>query len=246
MLFRSVLVASPTALEATLRQSIRIPSNDVLTDAQITAKTNTTISNNFGGNNAANNIVNANIAAFDASKASVEVNTEHLRDALSFFSFGDDRTGGAFALDSNNGVVRKDDSLSKILTFEFPGEAYAAYYIDVRAVPTEVPTGTRILRDGTAVIVNRGYAMRFALVPIDVLGFSFAVVQAGYTNMTIGVDDAAYRIDFGGGQRFAGVFAYDNLKGKTLDFNCGGTTIVEPTIAPTAAEYSFEIGRAHV
>ncbi|HDZ08965.1 hypothetical protein [Pseudohongiella sp.] len=237
----AALVASPAALEATLRQSIRIPSNDVLTDAQIAAKAELM----RDGQNYTNNIVNANIAAFDASKASVEVNTEHLRDALSFFSFGDDRTGGTFALESNTGVVRKDDSLSKILTFEFPGEAYAAYYIDVRAVPTEVPTGTRILRDGTAVIVNRGYAMRFAPVPIDVLGFSFAVVQAGYTNMTIGVDDAAYRIDFGGGQRFAGVFAYDNLTGKTLDFRCGGTTIVEPTIAPTAPEYSFGVNCAN-
>lgn len=87
--------------------------------------------------------------------------------------------------------------------------------------------------------------MELAPVPVDTLSFSLAVLQAGFSGLSFNGDDAAYRIDFGGGQRFAGVFAFDNLTGQPLDFNCGGITIAEPTIEPTAAEYSFGVNCAN-
>ncbi|WP_339860087.1 hypothetical protein, partial [Pseudohongiella acticola] len=253
----AALGSNGAALEATLRQSIQIPPTSVQTPQQ----KQTAISTSTQQRGAPN--TNITSSAFPPLEV-VTVPTASCTDPAPIwvggFNIGgsacglktpvelplaDDRVGGVLAVVAEGTATIKADEVSGVLTIQLPGEAYAGYTTASRAVPASVPTGIRILRNGTASIINAGYAMELAPVPVDTVGFALAVTQAGYSDLTFSSDDGAYRIDFGNGQRFAGVFAYDNLSGKTLDFNCGGTTIVEPTIAPTAPGYSFGINCAN-
>lgn len=241
----AALGTSPVALEASIRQSIRIPPVEVQTPAQkqVTFTSQLTIRGVSATDFQASDpslVYKATLA----NSAGVSLTDVVFGVAQSSSLVFNERAGGVFELIDGSATIRQDD-ISGVLTIALPGETYAGYITAARAVPSEIPTGIRILRDGRAVIVNAGYALELAPVPVDTFGFAIAVAQAGYTNLAFSGEDLAYRIDFGGGQRFAGVFAYDNLTGKTLDFNCGGTSIVEPTIAPTAAEYSFGVNCAN-
>ncbi|WP_339859165.1 hypothetical protein, partial [Pseudohongiella acticola] len=250
----AALAQDPAALEASIRQSILIPPTTVQTPAQKKEAVDTAASlrggpqatipqNSVPGKKIGTIVVNGCERSIYLVATSTVLG-ECPSSVMAGLSFTSDRTGGAFAMTDSSITVKQDD-VSGILTIELPGEAYAGYITASRAVPAEVPNGIRILRNGTAVSVNNGIAMELAPVSVDTVGFALAVSSAGYSNLSFGEDDGAYRIDFGNGQRFAGVFAYDNLSGKTLDFNCGGTTIVEPTIAPTAPGYSFGINCAN-
>ncbi|PIZ32321.1 MAG: hypothetical protein COY39_05835 [Alphaproteobacteria bacterium CG_4_10_14_0_8_um_filter_37_21] len=60
--------------------------------------------------NITNDIVNANIAAFDSSKASVEVNTEHLRDAFRGSKYSKNK---GFSLFTPRKISKKEDNITK-------------------------------------------------------------------------------------------------------------------------------------
>ncbi|HDZ08963.1 hypothetical protein [Pseudohongiella sp.] len=259
----AALSTDPDALEASIRQSIRIPPTTVRTQSQQQTTVNTALSLRPQGGGASSQKVTIAVPKSELVTVSTSdcATPQPVFNAIFGFaigpgsacllrqsaelSFSDHRMGGTLALATEGTATVTTDDVTGILTIQLPGEAYAGYITAARAAPAEVPTGIRILRNGTAIMINNGYSMELAPVPVDTLGFALAVSQAGYSDMNFSADDGAYRIDFGGGQRFAGVFAYDNLNGKTLDFNCGGTSIVEPTIAPTDADYGFAIDCAN-
>lgn len=156
----------------------------------------------------------------------------------------DGRTMSIAAL-STADIKIGSDIVSGITTIELPGESYAGLITAIRAVPEEIPNGIRIQRNGTAMLVGNGFAFEIAPAPLNVTGFVTAVADAGYTNQSLSSVDTGFRIELGGGERFAGVFAYNNLTGQTLNTNCGAVTIVEPTIAPTAPAYGFGVNCAN-
>jgi hypothetical protein len=107
-----------------------------------------------------------------------------------------------------------------------------------------LPNGIFIRDNGTGLIVANGIAIELAPVALDTVGFALAVENAGF-QYGFRSTQAALRINLGNNERFAGVFAYDNLTGRNLEpASCAAISIVEPTIEPNLPNYAFGVNCA--
>ncbi|MEC8859390.1 MAG: hypothetical protein VYE29_05235 [Pseudomonadota bacterium] len=130
------------------------------------------------------------------------------------------------------------DDVTGAVKVVLPGETYSAAIVEVKSVPTTVPNGIRIRRNGSSVIITNGVAVELAPVALDVLAFGVAVEGAGY--IYSGRTNGSFGLDLGGGNGFSGTFAYDNLSGADIT-SCGSVSFTEPTREVNTAEYSFGI-----
>ena len=174
----AALGSNAAALEATLRQSIRIPPTTVQTPAQ--KQIALANSSRTGDTNPSANSISSKQSYSGGDDVDLCLAENRPNPALQFpfnlitvspclpalaeLSADTARTGGVFQLTDAATTVR--DELTGIITLSLPGEAYAGHITAVRAVPASVPTGIRILRDGTAVIVNDGHATDLAPGPV--------------------------------------------------------------------------------
>jgi hypothetical protein len=137
-----------------------------------------------------------------------------------------------------NSVSVRVDSITNQVTISLPGETYVGTVAGVRAVPASVPTGVRFNADGSALIINRGFAIEIAPAPIDLVKFVNAVERAGFPFRMS--SNGLITLQVGSGERFSGAFAYDNLTGRDLS-TCGALSFTEPTGALNSAGYAFGV-----
>lgn len=234
---QTALQANPRALEDTIAASLPIPRLAVVTPTTVTG---TAFSQN--PNSSLEGFAVAACSGADLFGGTFGPRPACLPTSSALISDG--RTMSIAAL-STADIKIGSDIVSGITTIELPGESYAGLITAIRAVPEEVPNGIRIQRNGTGMLVGNGFAFEIAPAPLNVTGFVTAVADAGFTNQSLSSVDTGFRIELGGGERFAGVFAYNNLTGQTLNTNCGAVTIVEPTIEPTAPDYGFGVNCAN-
>ena len=130
------------------------------------------------------------------------------------------------------------DDVTGAVKVVLPGETYAGAIVAVKSVPSTVPNGIRVRRDGRTVIVTDGVAVELAPMALDVVAFGAAVESAGYEFSTR--DNGSIGLNLGSGNTFSGTFAYDNLTSANIS-TCGGVSFVEPTQEVNTADYSFGI-----
>ena len=133
------------------------------------------------------------------------------------------------------------DPLTGTVMIKAPGEAYSAAIVNTRIVSASVPNGLSFMRDGRALIVSNGVAMELAPIAIDLIGFTSAVEQAGFSLSLR--DRGLLEISLSNTQRFAGVFAFDNVVNATG--SCGATTIIEPSGDINSPSYAFGVACAN-
>ncbi len=153
-------------------------------------------------------------------------------------SFIDDngRVGNTVAVTDASQTITVDAATGTVVV-RLPTETYTGVIVAVRAVPNTVPNGITFRRDGRGMIVTNGVAVELATTAANYLGFIGALENLGYayTQRT----DASFSLNIGGGQRFVGAFAYNNLTGKNLD-TCGAVSFDTPTGAVNSPNYSFK------
>ncbi|ALO46435.1 hypothetical protein [Pseudohongiella spirulinae] len=150
-------------------------------------------------------------------------------------------TGGIAAITADEADIIVDEATGSVVV-QLPGETYAGAIVSVKSVPTTVPNGIRLRRDGRGVIVTEGIAVELAPIALDVLGFAAAVEAAGFPFSLR--DNASVSLDLGNGERFSGAFAYDNLDGKTVT-NCGAVTFADPAGPVNSANHAFGVNCAN-
>jgi hypothetical protein len=200
----------------TLIQSLRI-ANAISTDVTATS---------VGGLSAAEAI----LRLFGGGTTGIEALTVTMFDA-------NGRVASVSQLEANTVSVRVDP-ITSLVTISLPGETYNGTVAGVRAVPSTVPSGVRFNADGSGVIVNSGLAIELAPAPIDLVKFVNAVERAGFPFRMS--PNGAITLQVGNGERFSGVFAYDNLTGIDLAA-CGALSFIEPTGALNSAAYAFGV-----
>jgi hypothetical protein len=235
---QAALLTNPAALENAIKASLRIPRITVAPPSTVTGTTFTQVAGTNG-------ISAGGCSGDQLLAATLNPGTPACGSATALSSLSSDGVTAEILALSAADIKISSDTVTGITTIELPGESYSGLVTAIRAVPAEVPNVIRIQRDGTAVIIGNGYAIEIAPAALNVTGFVSAVAAAGFTNQSLSETDAGFRIELGGGERFAGVFAYNNLTGQTLNTNCGAVTIVEPTIAPTAPDYGFGVNCAN-
>jgi hypothetical protein len=130
------------------------------------------------------------------------------------------------------------DNVTSQVIISLPGETYSGTIAGVRAAPSVLPTGVRFNADGSALIVNGGFAIEISPAPIDLAKFITTVERAGFP-FRINAN-ASISLEVGNGERFSGVFAYDNLTGINLAA-CGALSFIEPTGALNSPSYAFSV-----
>ncbi|MDP2286408.1 MAG: hypothetical protein Q8L06_19905 [Pseudohongiella sp.] len=164
---------------------------------------------------------------------------ETLKDALFEFLIGPPQTvsSARSVMALSTDLLTVDvDSVTGAITIAVPGERYAAAIQNTRIVPASVPKGLYYLRDGRLLVVSgRRVAIELAPVTSDLVGFTALVRGAGFNLRQR--DDAAIEIDLGAGNRFVGVFAYDNIAAAVGA--CGAGGLEEPTTAANSAQHAF-------
>ena len=162
-----------------------------------------------------------------------------LKDALFEFLIGPPQaiSSGRSVMALSTDLLTVDvDSVTGAITIAVPGERYAAAIQNTRIVPASVPKGLYYLRDGRLLVVSgRRVAIELAPVTSDLVGFTALVRGAGFNLRQR--DDAAIEIDLGAGNRFVGVFAYDNIAAAVGA--CGAGGLEEPTTAANSAQHAF-------
>jgi hypothetical protein len=153
----------------------------------------------------------------------------------------DGRTGTVTAVTAEESEIIVDAETGAV-TIILPGETYAGAIVAVRSVPAVVPNGIRIRRDGRGIIVTDGIAVELAPVALNLGGFTSAVEDAGF-GFTLR-NNATISLDLGGGERFSGAFAYDNLTGQEVS-NCGAISFTDPTGPANAAGYAYGVNCAN-
>lgn len=120
------------------------------------------------------------------------------------------------------------------------GESYVGLIASVRAVASVVPNGLKFLPNGAAVLVQNGTAFELSPTAFDIVELAKTLNTSNY-GLSVRSDVNAIRVDLGGGNRLADVFAYDNLDGKNLEAECGTVSAVSPSGAVNGAGYAFGI-----
>jgi hypothetical protein len=244
----AAVAADPTLLENALRVATRVPATIVrnVTTVRNTLPTQvaTEVANRLASSLATvlnpDNFTLSGGQTLTSLLAGFLSGTQQLSE-LAFIS--DERTATIMALTAGN-VSITTDPVSGTVILSLPGESYAGSITAVRSVSTVLPNSIRIRRNGTGIIVFNGIAVEISPVALSTVSFALAVENAGF-QYGFRSSDAVLRIELGGGERFAGVFAYDNLTGKNLDpASCGAITIVEPVIEPKLPAYAFGVNCA--
>ncbi|ALO46436.1 PKD domain-containing protein [Pseudohongiella spirulinae] len=153
----------------------------------------------------------------------------------------DGRTGTVTAVTAEESEIVVDAETGAV-TIILPGETYAGAIVAVRSVPAVVPNGIRIRRDGRGIIVTDGIAVELAPVALNLGGFTTAVEDAGF-GFTLR-NNATISLDLGGGERFSGAFAYDNLTDQDVS-NCGAISFTDPTGPANSAGYAYGVNCAN-
>jgi len=152
------------------------------------------------------------------------------------------RFGGIAGTTHTTQAAIEVDDVTGTVKVILPGETYSGAIVSVKSVPSTVPNGIRVRRNGSTVIVTDGVAVELAPMALDVLAFGAAVESSGYEFSTR--DNGSFGLNLGGGNSFSGTFAYDNLTGANVS-NCGTVSFTEPTREVTAADYAFGINCAN-
>ncbi|MES3006322.1 MAG: hypothetical protein V4751_00970 [Pseudomonadota bacterium] len=143
--------------------------------------------------------------------------------------------GGLNFFSATEALSVTTDALTGALRVGNSTESYAATSTAVRLVPSIVPNGVTYLPDGRAVAVSNGVAVELSGAAADVLSFAAAVEKAGFS--TTFRNNGSVELSLGSSQRFSGVFAFENIAGKSGQ--CGAVSFTAPTGAPTAPGYAF-------
>lgn len=129
------------------------------------------------------------------------------------------------------------DEGTGLIDIRIPGERYVGMVVASRVVSDNIPEGITYRSDGRAVVVANGMAVELAPVSANLIGFLAAVQNEGFAPSMR--NNGAVSIDLGNGERFAGVFDYQNLDG--FSDNCGAISIQEPSGALNSPAYAFVI-----
>lgn len=233
----SVLRSNPAALEFALDVSVQVAStvqtDEATLQQALTAKgAPAAMSNSLSAVvNAISNPTGVTIDGFSAR--------DTLKDALFEFLIGPPQaiSSGRSVVALSTDLLTVDvDAVTGAISIAVPGERYAAAIQNTRIVPATVPKGLYYLRDGRLLVVSgRRVAIELAPVTSDLVGFTALVRGAGFNLRQR--DDAAIEIDLGAGNRFVGVFAYDNIAAAVGA--CGAGGLEEPTTAANSAQHAF-------
>ena len=237
-------------LPDTIKGNIDITSVDAiraLVSASPTAKSNV-----LQSQASTNQIVNANIAAFDASKASVEVNTEHLRDAIRF----DEAIAGNLVREISGGSTNiaplgaggnisnivgpfgsTIDPDTQFVEVTFGSAKYSGLISSIRLASDLLPNESSFLPNGQALIVNDGTALEVGGAPVNNTSFSGAITDAGYTaNYVVGGNFVLQGLP--NNELFSGTFSFQDIAASG---ECSAVTFTAPTGAVNSAEYAFQM-----
>ncbi|MBU2099453.1 MAG: hypothetical protein KKD00_11875, partial [Gammaproteobacteria bacterium] len=151
------------------------------------------------------------------------------------------RIANTVALTDSNSSITVDDATGEVVV-KVPGETYSGMIVAVRGVPATVPNGITFRRDGRALIVSNGTAVELATNAADLIGFIASIENQGYEFTQR--NNASFSLNLGGGQRFVGAFAYDNLVNKDIEA-CGAVTIGTPSGALNSPSYAFKANCAN-
>ena len=248
----AALQDNPGLAEQVLNLALPIPPTVVETEAERLAKINSDPATANLDQEAKNRLAVATRDNF-VVPSSVVVNGVNILDSLRNLFRGTsgltlpiiDESGRFGGISGVTTAAEADiivDDVTGAVKVLLPGETYAGAVVAVRAVPSSVPNGIRVRRDGRTVIVNNGVAVELSPMALDVSAFAVAVETAGYQFSAR--DNGSFGLNLGGGNSFSGTFAYDNLSGADIT-SCGAVSFTEPTREVNTAEYSFGINCAN-
>lgn len=240
---RSALAANNAILDTILDSALPIPPFVVESQAVVNARVEASLPGGAPASLAAKlgQVISGTLLAPDSFRAGGVSIGQLLRllftGATTSLSINDQRNGTISAATVGEvGIV--SDSASSVVKITLPSESYAGMISSVKAVAAGVPPGITFRRDGSALIVTSAVAIELSPISLDLIRFAAAVESSGYGfNVR---SDGSLSFDLGQGNRFGGVFAYDNLTGKDLS-TCGTLSIVNPTGAETSPQYAFGV-----
>jgi hypothetical protein len=140
--------------------------------------------------------------------------------------------------------IRTDEATGLITIIATDG-AYIGMVIGVRSVPDSIPRGIRFRADGSVTVITEGTAIELAPNAFSLLDFIDLAETTGFAYEQNA--DASFSLDVGGGRRFVGTFAYDDLigVGNKLSTPCGEVSVVAPNGAKNSTAYSYGINCAN-
>ncbi|MDP2127779.1 MAG: hypothetical protein Q8K97_10400 [Pseudohongiella sp.] len=240
---RAALENNRAVLDAVLEAALPIPPFVVESQAAVNARIQSNLPDGAPPSLGAKlgQIVSSTVLDPDAFRVGGMTVGEMLRNLFSgsttALTINDERNGAVSAATVGEvGIV--SDPVSGVVKITLPDESYAGMISSVKAVAESVPPGISFRRNGSALIVTNSVAIELSPISLDLIAFAAAVEGAGYDFDLR--SDGSLSFDLGQGNRFGGVFAYDNLTGQDLS-TCGTLSIVDPTGEETSAQYAFGV-----